>query len=47
MIVLKWGEATPIETKALLASGFVLFVLTLIINIFADLIVDKAVKSGK
>ncbi len=47
MIVLKWGEATPIETKALLASGFVLFVLTLLINVIADFIVDKAVKSGK
>lgn len=47
MIVLKWGEASPIETKALLASGFVLFVLTLFINIVADWIVAKAVRSGK
>lgn len=47
MIVLKWGEASPIETKALLASGFVLFVLTLFINVVADFIVDRAVKSGK
>lgn len=47
MIVLKWGEASPIETKALLASGFVLFVLTLLINVVADWVVDRAVKSGK
>ena len=47
MIVLKWGEASPIETKALLAAGFVLFVLTLIVNFAADFIVNRAVKSGK
>ena len=47
MIVLKWGEASPIETKALLAAGFVLFVLTLFINVTADWIVNRAVKSGK
>lgn len=47
MIVLKWGEATPIETKALLAAGFVLFILTLLVNLAADFIVNRAVKSGK
>ena len=47
MIVLKWGEASPIETKALLAAGFVLFVLTLIVTFAADFIVNRAVKSGK
>ena len=47
MIVLKWGEASPIETKALLASGFVLFVLTLGVNFLADFIVKRALKSGK
>lgn len=47
MIVLKWGEASPIETKALLASGFVLFVLTLAVNFFADFIVKRTLKSGK
>jgi phosphate transport system permease protein len=47
MIVLKWGEASPIETKALLASGFVLFVLTLLVNFAADFIVKRTLKSGK
>ena len=47
MIVLKWGEAAPLETKALLAAGFVLFVLTLLVNFAADFIVNRAVKSGK
>lgn len=47
MIVLKWGEASPIETKALLAAGFVLFVLTLIVNFTADYIVNRSVRSGK
>lgn len=47
MIVLKWGEASPIETKALLASGFVLFVLTLAVNFAADFIVKRTIKSGK
>ena len=47
MIVLKWGEASPIETKALLASGFVLFILTLAVNFFADFIVKRTLKSGK
>jgi phosphate transport system permease protein len=47
MIVLKWGEASPIETKALLASGFVLFVLTLAVNFMADFIVKRTLKSGK
>lgn len=47
MIVLKWGEASPIETKALLASGFVLFLLTLGVNFLADFIVKRTLKSGK
>jgi phosphate transport system permease protein len=47
MIVLKWGEASPIETKALLASGFVLFLLTLGVNAAADFIVKRTLKSGK
>ena len=47
MIVLKWGEASPIETKALLASGFVLFILTLAVNFAADFIVKRTLKSGK
>ena len=47
MIILKWGEAVGDETKALLAAGFVLFVLTLLINMAANSIVKRTLKSGK
>ena len=44
MIVSKFGEAGPKELQVLLASGFVLFVGTLIVNIIANLVVSR---SGK
>ena len=47
MIVQKWGEASLSESKALLAAGFVLFVLTLLVNLAANAVVRRAVKSGK
>jgi len=47
MIVLKFGEASFNEKKALLAAGFVLFVMTLLVNIVANSVVSRAVKSGK
>lgn len=47
MIILKWGEATGDETTALLAAGFVLFILTLLINLAANWIVRLTVKSGR
>jgi len=47
MIVQKFGEASFIEKKALLAAGFVLFIMTLIVNLVANTIVQRAVKSGK
>ena len=47
MIVQKWGEASLSESKALLAAGFVLFVLTLLVNMAANTVVRRAVKSGK
>lgn len=47
MIILKWGEATGEETTALLAAGFILFVLTLLVNLLANLIVRNTLKSGK
>ncbi len=47
MIILKWGEATGDETKALLAAGFILFVLTLLVNMLANFIVRRTLKSGK
>ena len=46
-IVLRWGEASPYELKGLLAAGFLLFLLTLIVNLFADLIVKRTVKKGR
>ena len=42
MIVSKFGEAGPKELQVLLASGFVLFVGTLIVNILANLVVSRS-----
>jgi phosphate transport system permease protein len=47
LIILKFGEASPYEIKALMAAGLVLFLLTLIVNAMADLIVKKTGKSGR
>lgn len=47
LIILKWGESTGDETTALLAAGFVLFILTLVVNLSANFIVRRSVKSGK
>ena len=47
LIILKFGEASPYEIKALMAAGLVLFILTLMVNAIADLIVKKTGKSGR
>lgn len=47
MIVGKWGEASLSESKALLAAGFVLFLMTLVVNLLANFIVRRTVKTGK
>ena len=47
MIIQKWGEASLTESKALLAAGFTLFVLTLLVNLAANAVVRRAVKSGR
>jgi len=47
MILLKFGEASDYELKALMAAGLVLFVLTLIVNFFADLLVRSFGSKGK
>ena len=47
MILLKFGEASDFELKALMAAGLVLFVLTLIVNFFADLLVRSFGAKGK
>lgn len=46
-IVTRWGEAGEYEVKALLAAGFILFLLTLLVNFFADAIVKRTVKKGR
>ena len=47
MILLKFGEASPYEVKALMAAGLILFLVTLIVNSAADLIVNRVGKSGR
>lgn len=39
LIVNKFGEATPFEIQGLMAAGLVLFLLTLVVNLLADLVV--------
>jgi phosphate transport system permease protein len=47
MIIQRFGEAGATEMSALIAAGLVLFLLTLIVNFFANFIVTKTVKSGR
>ena len=47
MILLKFGEAGPTETKALMAAGLALFILTLIVNSIANAIVTKTGGKGR
>ena len=47
MILLKFGEAGPTETSALMAAGLVLFMLTLLVNSIADLIVSRTGGKGR
>jgi phosphate transport system permease protein len=47
MILLKFGEASPYEVKALMAAGLILFLVTLIVNSLADVIVNRVGKSGR
>lgn len=47
LIILKFGDASPYEIRALMAAGLVLFVLTLIVNTLADFIVRHTSKSGR
>ena len=47
LIILKFGEASPYEIKALMAAGLVLFLLTLIVNAVANFIVKTTGKSGR
>lgn len=42
LIANRYGEATPYELKALMAAGFVLFVVTLLVNFAASAVVDRS-----
>jgi phosphate transport system permease protein len=47
LIILKFGDASPYEIKALMAAGLILFLLTLIVNAVANFIVKNTGKSGR
>jgi phosphate transport system permease protein len=47
MILLKFGEAGPTEIQALMAAGLALFILTLIVNSIANIIVSKTGSKGR
>lgn len=47
LILLKFGEAGKTETSALMAAGLVLFMLTLLVNSIADLIVNRTGGKGR
>ena len=47
LIILKFGDASPYEIKALMSAGLILFLLTLVVNAFANLIVKNTGKSGR
>ncbi|CAN2209301.1 PstC ABC-type phosphate transport system, permease component [Candidatus Nanopelagicaceae bacterium] len=47
LIILKFGDASPYEIKALMAAGLVLFLLTLVVNGIANQIVKRTGKSGR
>ncbi len=44
MIVNKFGEADFVELQALMAAGFVLFLVTLIVNFIANFIINKTAR---
>ncbi len=44
MIVNKFGEADPVELQALMGAGFVLFLVTLLVNFLANYIINKTAR---
>jgi phosphate transport system permease protein len=46
MIVNKFGEADAPELRALMAAGFVLFLVTLAVNFIANYIIAKTERKG-
>ena len=47
LILLKFGEAGPYEVDALMAAGLILFILTLIVNAIADLLINRFGGKGR
>ena len=47
LILLKFGEAGPYEVDALMAAGLILFLLTLIVNAVADLLINRFGGKGR
>ena len=47
LILLKFGEAGPYEVDALMAAGLILFILTLIVNAMADLLINRFGGKGR
>lgn len=47
LILLKFGEATPNEVDALMAAGLILFILTLLVNAAADLLITRFGGKGR
>jgi len=47
LILLKFGEAGPDEVDALMAAGLILFLLTLLVNATADVIVNRFGAKGR
>ena len=46
MIVNKFGEADAPELRALMAAGFVLFLVTLLVNFIANIIINRTARKG-
>lgn len=47
LIILKFGEAGPEEINALMAAGFILFLLTILVNLIANAIVKRSGRTGR
>jgi len=47
LILLKFGEADREEVNALMAAGLVLFLLTLLVNAVANILVSRLGKTGR
>lgn len=47
LVLLKFGEAGPYEVDALMAAGLILFILTLIVNALADLLINRFGGKGR